>query len=186
MLLLGDYWRTGHCCCNVEIRKGALTVAILTMIFAALSIQSVSVNYGIPALIGLTTGSLAAYAYRRGMAWAYIPLAVQYGISAVASVVVASVMAIYFFVTFSKAFEDQYKPSEGQLTLQSLRLVLAVSTIASLIGAFVAHWFMRIVYGAYRWQKEEEYGPLNDSRPVSPYGAIASNAPEQTQREAYP
>lgn len=58
--------------------------------------------------------------------------------------------------------------------------------VASLLGAFLAHWFLRIVYGAYRWQKEEEYGPLNDSRPVSPYGTITSDAPVQNQREAYP
>lgn len=94
MKLLGDYWRTGHCACNVDVRvshilgcsfylhivcmhpfqAGALAVAVVTFVAFALSTGGASVTHGISALIGITTSSLAFYAYYKHLAWAYLPL----------------------------------------------------------------------------------------------------------------
>lgn len=97
MKLLGGYWLTGYCACDVDVRvsrlqrprstlvnadgsfqSGALTVAIVTLLVSATLLAVIQFRYVFPVTTGLVTGSLAVYAYYNHAKWAYIPLILQY------------------------------------------------------------------------------------------------------------
>ncbi|KAH7700210.1 hypothetical protein AAVH_32674 [Aphelenchoides avenae] len=153
MKLLGDYWRTGHCACNVDVRAGALAVAVVTFVAFALSTGGASVTHGISALIGITTSSLAFYAYYKHLAWAYLPLLMHHGIGSIVNAILALLCAVVFFFSFSSGFEARLKEAGVAYTAEVVRITSAIFLVLFALIAVLSFWFVRILYGAYRWQK---------------------------------